>query len=105
MNPVDPIALGIPQYPTIIKHPMDLSTIRKNLESNHYSGPDEYEADIRLMLDNCKVFNGAASDMAKVANQFEDWFERKLAEMGAFVSAERGKGSESDDDDTGIFFE
>lgn len=101
MNPVDPIALGIPQYRTIIKRPMDLSTIRKNLESNHYSSLDEYEADIRLMLENCKIFNGANSDMAKVANMFEDWFERKLAEMGAFLIAERGRGSETDDDDTG----
>ena len=28
LEPVDPIALGIPNYPEIIKHPMDFSTIR-----------------------------------------------------------------------------
>jgi hypothetical protein len=28
LQPVDPIALGIPDYPTIITRPMDLSTIQ-----------------------------------------------------------------------------
>jgi len=31
---VDPIKLGIPSYPDIIKHPMDLGTCGRNLESN-----------------------------------------------------------------------
>lgn len=33
-SPVDPDALGLPDYFEIIKHPMDLGTIRKGLESS-----------------------------------------------------------------------
>lgn len=31
LDPVDPIALGIPHYPEIVKQPMDLATVTANL--------------------------------------------------------------------------
>lgn len=34
LQPVDPIALGIPDYPTIITRPMDLSTIQVRTNSS-----------------------------------------------------------------------
>jgi hypothetical protein len=37
-EPVDTVALGIPDYYTVIKRPMDLGTIEKNLVGGkHYS--------------------------------------------------------------------
>lgn len=35
--PVDPIKLNIPNYPSIIKRPMDLQTVSKRLETGHYT--------------------------------------------------------------------
>ncbi len=35
--PVDPVALGIPEYPSIVKRPMDLGTVARNLESKGVS--------------------------------------------------------------------
>lgn len=32
LQPVDPIKLGIPNYPLVIKRPMDLDTVSKNLK-------------------------------------------------------------------------
>jgi hypothetical protein len=73
MVPVDPVALGIPHYPEMIKHPMDISTITDKLENGHYSsippsqsyghspacrmlnGP--FRSDIELMFDNAISFN------------------------------------------------
>ena len=38
MKPVDPVALNIPDYFDIIKQPMDLGTIQKNIENNQKQG-------------------------------------------------------------------
>ena len=82
MDPVDPIALGIPDYTNVIKNPMDISTLRKNLEDGKYSrippkpqganddeedGTDHpvyrmaygpfYEA-LMLIFDNAILYNG-----------------------------------------------
>ena len=38
-DPVDWKALNIPTYPKIIKHPMDLSTVQRNLENGEYQTP------------------------------------------------------------------
>ncbi|KAG1775474.1 Bromodomain-containing protein, partial [Suillus placidus] len=35
VHPVDPVALNIPHYPTIIKTPMDLSTIECKLMASN----------------------------------------------------------------------
>ena len=36
-EPVDPIALNIPEYPTIIKRPMDFRTVGLKLQRNVYA--------------------------------------------------------------------
>ncbi|KAJ2584402.1 hypothetical protein GGH95_000404, partial [Coemansia sp. RSA 1836] len=56
-RPVDILLDGCPTYYDVIKQPMDLSTIKRNLESNRYSTAEEFERDVRLMLDNCFKFN------------------------------------------------
>ena len=43
------------QYLAIIKRPMDLATIKSKL--GEYKSIDDFEADVKLMLENCKKFN------------------------------------------------
>lgn len=57
LAPVDFKLLNIPQYPIIIKNPMDLGTIKKNLKSHHYASVQDFIEDIQLVWDNCKKFN------------------------------------------------
>jgi bromodomain-containing factor 1 len=106
LNPVDPVALGIPQYPTIVKHPMDLGTIKSKIDSGAYAGADEYEADVRLMLSNCYLFNGVGSDIYNIGKQFEAFFDLKISDRGGFMNQHgesRTKSfSYSDSDDDGI---
>ncbi|KAJ7688197.1 hypothetical protein B0H14DRAFT_3533478 [Mycena olivaceomarginata] len=40
LHPVDPFALGIPHYHSIVRNPMDLSTIEQKLASSNPSKPD-----------------------------------------------------------------
>ena len=50
--PVDPVALRIPDYPTIVKSPMDLGTIDKKLTSSSYHDVESFIADVRLVFHN-----------------------------------------------------
>jgi E1A/CREB-binding protein len=60
-TPVDPTALGIPDYLDIIKKPMDLGTIEKKLRKGEYSDPWEYVDDVWLMFDNAWLYNRKTS--------------------------------------------
>jgi Transcription factor involved in chromatin remodeling, contains bromodomain len=50
--PVDPVALGLPDYFERIKNPMDLGTINKRLDSGSYRDIKGFDSDIRLTFDN-----------------------------------------------------
>lgn len=62
-TPVDVVKLNIPDYPTIIKHPMDLGTVKKNLASGLYSTPHEFAADVRLTFTNAMTYNPPGHDV------------------------------------------
>jgi bromodomain-containing factor 1 len=83
--PVDPDALGIPQYRTIVKNPMDLSTIRKRLDAGDYENATEFESDVRLMLGNCFLFNAPGSEVYNMGKQLEAVFNVKWAEKYSFI--------------------
>ncbi|CAF1365322.1 unnamed protein product [Rotaria sordida] len=53
-QPVDPVALIIPDYPIIIKHPMDISTTHNKLLRGEYKNPLEFYDDVWLMH-TCKI--------------------------------------------------
>ncbi|KAI9301321.1 Bromodomain-containing protein [Cunninghamella echinulata] len=77
LQPVDPVALNIPDYHTIISHPMDISTIEKNLNQGEYTSPDEFESDIKLMFNNCYRYNPPSLPVSKMAKQLEMVFDEK----------------------------
>lgn len=77
LEPVDYIKLGIPTYPEIIKTPMDLGTVKKNLQENEYETFSNLLADINLIWTNCRTFNLPGSEIVKMANHCEKSF-RKL---------------------------
>jgi len=45
-------------YYRIIKHPMDMGTIKKKLDSQQYSSAKECIDDFTLMFNNCYTYNG-----------------------------------------------
>ncbi|KAK8551443.1 hypothetical protein V6N13_119903 [Hibiscus sabdariffa] len=74
-QPVDPKALGIPDYFSIIKSPMDLGTIKSKLVKNIYTGTDEFVADIRLTFANAMLYNPSSNNVHKMAVEMKDFFE------------------------------
>ncbi|KAI9594839.1 Bromodomain-containing protein [Syncephalis fuscata] len=96
LEPVDWVAMKLPDYPTVIKHPMDLSTIRKKLEDNVYGSAAEFEADIRLMFDNCYRYNPEGTPVNAMGRKLQGVFEKKWAELPQpQPSKPRSKGSVS----------
>jgi hypothetical protein len=62
-EPVDPVKLGIPDYFEVITHPMDFSTIKKNLDTEQYHTFTEFIADVNLVFRNARTYNPSGNDL------------------------------------------
>lgn len=80
LEAVDPEALGIPMYFNVIpsQDARDMSLIKRRLDNDEYASFDAFEADFRLMLNNCYIFNGETSAAGEVGKMLESEFEREF---------------------------
>ncbi|XP_034466235.1 bromodomain-containing protein 9 isoform X4 [Hippoglossus hippoglossus] len=58
-----------PGYSTIIKHPMDFSTIKDKILNNEYNTVTEFKGDFKLMCDNAMVYNRPETVYYKAAKK------------------------------------
>lgn len=75
MMPVDPVALNIPNYRQIIKHPMDLTTMGQKLKQGQYGNSKEFRKDFELMVENCLTFNPQGNPVRDFAIQMRRSFD------------------------------
>ncbi|KAM6193130.1 bromodomain-containing protein 3 isoform 3-T4 [Sarcoramphus papa] len=80
-KPVDAEALELHDYHDIIKHPMDLSTVKKKMDSREYQDAQGFAADIRLMFSNCYKYNPPDHEVVAMARKLQDVFEMRFAKM------------------------
>ncbi|AQK59444.1 Transcription factor GTE4 [Zea mays] len=85
-KPVDPVTLGLHDYFTIIKHPMDLGTIRGRLSRGQYRNPKEFAEDVRLTFHNAMTYNPKGQDVHFMAEQLLGIFEAQWPEIEAEVN-------------------
>ncbi|PIN16570.1 Transcription initiation factor TFIID, subunit BDF1 [Handroanthus impetiginosus] len=78
-EPVDAEAMGLVDYHDIIKHPMDLGTIKTRLSQNWYKSPREFADDVRLVFHNAMTYNPKGQDVHVMAEQLLQIFEEKWA--------------------------
>jgi hypothetical protein len=74
-TPVDVVKLNLPDYFTIIKHPMDLGTIKTKIDTGAYSDPLEFAADVRLTFSNAMTYNPPGNDVYIMADTLRKYFE------------------------------
>ncbi|KAL4069375.1 Bromodomain-containing protein [Scleroderma citrinum] len=91
--PVDPVALNVPHYPSIIKNPMDLGTIERKLMSSNptkpdpnpnnprYYSADEFISDVRLVFTNCITFNGPDHVISLAGKHVEAVFDKQIKQL------------------------
>ncbi|XP_007254010.3 bromodomain-containing protein 3a isoform X1 [Astyanax mexicanus] len=80
-KPVDAEALELHDYHDIIKHPMDLSTVKKKMDSREYQDAQNFAADVRLMFSNCYKYNPPDHEVVAMARKLQDVFEMRFAKM------------------------
>ncbi|XP_035997479.1 bromodomain-containing protein 3 isoform X2 [Fundulus heteroclitus] len=80
-QPVDAVALCLPDYYKIITYPMDLSTIKRRLENRYYWEASECIKDVNVMFTNCYMYNKPGDDIVFMAQSLEKAFLQKLSQM------------------------
>lgn len=78
-SPVDPVALRIPNYFSVIKSPMDLQTIGTKLREHQYVSAKDFERDVRMIITNCFKFNPQGNPVRAIGERFEQLFNEKWA--------------------------
>ena len=73
-------------YHKIIKHPMDMGTIKSRLESNYYFSSQQCLDDFNTMWKNCYVYNKPGEDVVIMAQTLEKLLLSKIASMPTEVS-------------------
>lgn len=80
-EPVDAEALGLHDYHDIIKHPMDLGTVKKKMDGGEYQDVQQFAADVRLIFSNCYKYNPSHHVVVGMARKLQGVFEQRFAKM------------------------
>lgn len=71
----------MPDYHTLILHPMDWMTISEKLEANSYLTANEFQSDVRLVISNALLYNPAETPHAKAALKLRNNVEPILGSL------------------------
>jgi bromodomain-containing factor 1 len=94
---VDWVKLAIPDYPKIVKKPMDLSTMRGKLDSGAYSTAEKFRDDIKLIVSNCFLYNPPGTPVHQAGVELKKLFEEKWKGLPPLRAVSE---DEEDDDDS-----
>lgn len=78
LKPFDPEKLGLNAHEKSKQQPMDLLTIKTNLDNNKYLDPDDFTEDVRLVWTNAFQYFTKGSLVYQYAQTLSDEFELKL---------------------------
>lgn len=96
-KPVDVKGLGLKDYYMIIKHPMDLGTVKARLSKNLYKTPTEFAEDVRITFSNAMLYNPKGQDVHIMAEElskiFEDTWKKIEAEYNFSRQPKMGRDS------------
>eukprot|EP00965_Chrysotila_dentata_P253877 6211483-Pleurochrysis_carterae.AAC.2 len=79
LTPVDWKALGIPDYPTIIKRPMDLGTVMQQLDAGNYTSVRKVADDVDLVWTNAMTYNMDGSPIYAAAAKLKARFRTDMS--------------------------
>uniref|UniRef100_A0ACD5UUR5 Uncharacterized protein n=1 Tax=Avena sativa TaxID=4498 RepID=A0ACD5UUR5_AVESA len=86
--PVEVEALGLHDYHTVIRSPMDLGTIKAGLSSRKYPTHDAFAADVRLTFSNALRYNPVGHGVHTFAGDLLASFEKMYREAVSWFEEE-----------------
>mmetsp|Transcript_37045 Transcript_37045/g.124124 ORF Transcript_37045/g.124124 Transcript_37045/m.124124 type:complete len:371 (-) Transcript_37045:226-1338(-) len=96
--PVDPrIYPSYYEGPRAVADPIDLGSIKKNLEAGAYADADAVKTDVDRVWANCRQYNGEESEIARMAETLEEIFDEKMATIPQELEAEEEASRRRDD--------
>ncbi|KAI4375831.1 hypothetical protein MLD38_013652 [Melastoma candidum] len=96
--PVDPVALGIPDYFTVIDTPMDFGTICNNLENGvKYQNSEDVYKDVQFIWENCYKYNKKGDYIVDLMRRVKKNFMKYWATAGLYSD---NQGLEADGSST-----
>ncbi|EPS74100.1 hypothetical protein M569_00655, partial [Genlisea aurea] len=83
--PVNPVALGIPDYLDVINTPMDFGTICRNLEKgDKYKNGEDVLKDVQCIWDNCYKYNNKGDYILELMKRVKKNFTKYWTSVGLF---------------------
>ena len=87
-RPVDPVALGLPDYHLIVEKPMDLGTVKARVHAVAYQSREEAADEIRLVFRNAMKYNPPHNEVHKCARELLSTFETAYGDLDAVAAPE-----------------
>eukprot|EP00286_Rhodomonas_abbreviata_P020090 CAMPEP_0181297234 /NCGR_PEP_ID=MMETSP1101-20121128/5129_1 /TAXON_ID=46948 /ORGANISM="Rhodomonas abbreviata, Strain Caron Lab Isolate" /LENGTH=198 /DNA_ID=CAMNT_0023402153 /DNA_START=409 /DNA_END=1002 /DNA_ORIENTATION=- len=86
MTPVDAEKLGIPDYHIVIKRPMDLGTIKSNMDKGVITSPSQFKENVLLVFQNAMQYNPEQHDVHLMAKALREHFLSKWEPQEAAIT-------------------
>eukprot|EP00980_Cylindrotheca_fusiformis_P011812 scaffold2816_cov121-Cylindrotheca_fusiformis.AAC.28 len=83
-----------PGYLEKVKKPMDFGTVTKQLLEGQYTSVEQFEADCRLVLDNCIAYYGGREDgkmLTDQANRLSAVLQQQMTALKKYIKAPPGE--------------
>jgi hypothetical protein len=90
-KPVDPVIDNAPSYFDVVKKPMCLNMMKAKMDNGEYASGAEFEADVRLIFQNCYEYWTPADPIWKECEVFEDFFNNQWAQRNRYGSGKKIK--------------
>lgn len=91
LQPVDPVALNLTDYLEVIKDPMDLSTVERNLKVGVYANSQQFANDVRRIWLNSFTYNSVNSEMFFFTLEMATYFEKNFREVENLIFTSDGE--------------
>ncbi|KAM2061274.1 hypothetical protein ACFX1T_046365 [Malus domestica] len=96
---VDPVVSKLPDYLYVIRKPIDLGTIKSDLEKGYYSSADSFAADVRRVFLNAMIYyprgNYVRAAAQHLSNLFNTKWEETMAKFSVHLPPPKAKGLSS----------